>query len=222
MLAGLEAISEGRVLIGEREVNRVSPRDRDIAMVFQDYALYPQMTVRDNLAFGLRSGARRPRMTSSSGCGRAADGAGARRAAGPPPARALRRPAAARRAGPRPGARPAGVPDGRAALQPRRQAARADAGRDQAPAEGDRHHHRLRHPRPGRGDDDGRPHRGDEPRPARAGRHARGALRPAGQPVRRGLHRQPGDELRAGASPRAASCAATASASRRAARPRAS
>src|SRR3954466_5401917 len=54
MLAGLEAISDGRVLIGEREVNRVSPRDRDIAMVFQDYALYPQMTVRDNLAFGLR------------------------------------------------------------------------------------------------------------------------------------------------------------------------
>ncbi len=54
MLAGLEAISGGRVLIGEREVNRVSPRDRDIAMVFQDYALYPQMTVRDNLAFGLR------------------------------------------------------------------------------------------------------------------------------------------------------------------------
>src|SRR5512132_776984 len=54
MLAGLEAISGGRVLIGDREVNRVSPRDRDIAMVFQDYALYPQMSVRDNLAFGLR------------------------------------------------------------------------------------------------------------------------------------------------------------------------
>jgi ABC-type sugar transport system ATPase subunit len=54
MLAGLEAITAGRVLIGEREVNRVSPRDRDIAMVFQDYALYPQMSVRDNLAFGLR------------------------------------------------------------------------------------------------------------------------------------------------------------------------
>ncbi|MGH2969530.1 MAG: ATP-binding cassette domain-containing protein, partial [Solirubrobacteraceae bacterium] len=54
MLAGLEAVSGGRILIGEREVNRVSPRDRDIAMVFQDYALYPQMTVRDNLAFGLR------------------------------------------------------------------------------------------------------------------------------------------------------------------------
>src|SRR4051795_8757999 len=54
MLAGLEAISHGRVLIGDREVNRVSPRDRDVAMVFQDYALYPQMTVFDNLAFGLR------------------------------------------------------------------------------------------------------------------------------------------------------------------------
>ena len=54
MLAGLEAISDGRVLIGDREVNRVSPRDRDVAMVFQDYALYPQMTVRDNLSFGLR------------------------------------------------------------------------------------------------------------------------------------------------------------------------
>jgi ABC-type sugar transport system ATPase subunit len=54
MLAGLEAVSDGRILIGEREVNRVSPRDRDIAMVFQDYALYPQMTVRDNLSFGLR------------------------------------------------------------------------------------------------------------------------------------------------------------------------
>jgi spermidine/putrescine transport system ATP-binding protein len=54
MVAGLEAISEGRISIGSRVVNDVSPRDRDIAMVFQDYALYPQMTVRDNLAFGLR------------------------------------------------------------------------------------------------------------------------------------------------------------------------
>jgi ABC-type sugar transport system ATPase subunit len=54
MLAGLEAITTGVIRIGDREVNRVSPRDRDIAMVFQDYALYPQMSVRDNLAFGLR------------------------------------------------------------------------------------------------------------------------------------------------------------------------
>src|SRR5262245_10236044 len=54
MLAGLEAITSGSVFIGDREVNRVAPRERDIAMVFQDYALYPQMTVFDNLAFGLR------------------------------------------------------------------------------------------------------------------------------------------------------------------------
>jgi ABC-type sugar transport system ATPase subunit len=54
MLAGLEAITEGEIRIGDRVVNRVAPRERDIAMVFQDYALYPQMKVRDNLAFGLR------------------------------------------------------------------------------------------------------------------------------------------------------------------------
>ena len=54
MLAGLESISEGEIRIGERVINRVAPRERDIAMVFQDYALYPQMTVYDNLAFALR------------------------------------------------------------------------------------------------------------------------------------------------------------------------
>jgi ABC-type sugar transport system ATPase subunit len=54
MLAGLESITAGEIAIGERVVNRVAPRERDIAMVFQDYALYPQMTVFDNLAFGLR------------------------------------------------------------------------------------------------------------------------------------------------------------------------
>jgi ABC-type sugar transport system ATPase subunit len=54
MLAGLESISAGEIAIGDRVVNRIAPRERDIAMVFQDYALYPQMTVFDNLAFGLR------------------------------------------------------------------------------------------------------------------------------------------------------------------------
>jgi ABC-type sugar transport system ATPase subunit len=54
MLAGLEAVSAGEIAIGGRVVNRIAPRERDIAMVFQDYALYPQMTVFDNLAFGLR------------------------------------------------------------------------------------------------------------------------------------------------------------------------
>jgi ABC-type sugar transport system ATPase subunit len=54
MLAGLEAVDDGRIEIDGRVVNGVAPRARDVAMVFQDYALYPQMTVRDNMAFGLR------------------------------------------------------------------------------------------------------------------------------------------------------------------------
>src|ERR1700716_51029 len=54
MLAGLEEISDGTVKIGDRVVNDVAPKDRDIAMVFQSYALYPHMTVYDNLSFGLK------------------------------------------------------------------------------------------------------------------------------------------------------------------------
>ncbi|MEO7062923.1 MAG: ATP-binding cassette domain-containing protein, partial [Dokdonella sp.] len=53
MIAGLETITSGTLTIGERVVNDVSPRDRDIAMVFQNYALYPHMSVAENLAFGL-------------------------------------------------------------------------------------------------------------------------------------------------------------------------
>ncbi len=54
MLAGLEEISDGEILIGDRVVNNVAPKDRDVAMVFQSYALYPHMTVYENMAFGLR------------------------------------------------------------------------------------------------------------------------------------------------------------------------
>jgi len=54
MLAGLEEITEGEIRIGDRIVNDLTPKDRDIAMVFQSYALYPHMTVADNLAFGLK------------------------------------------------------------------------------------------------------------------------------------------------------------------------
>ncbi len=54
MLAGLEEISEGDIRIGERIVNDLTPKDRDVAMVFQSYALYPHMTVEQNLAFGLK------------------------------------------------------------------------------------------------------------------------------------------------------------------------
>jgi multiple sugar transport system ATP-binding protein len=54
MIAGLEEITEGEIYIGEKLVNDVQPKDRDIAMVFQNYALYPHMTVYDNMAFGLK------------------------------------------------------------------------------------------------------------------------------------------------------------------------
>jgi len=54
MIAGLEEISEGTMKIGDRVVNDIPPKDRDIAMVFQNYALYPHMTVFDNMAFGLK------------------------------------------------------------------------------------------------------------------------------------------------------------------------
>ena len=54
MIAGLEEISKGDIYIGDKRVNDVAPKDRDIAMVFQNYALYPHMSVYDNLAFGLK------------------------------------------------------------------------------------------------------------------------------------------------------------------------
>jgi multiple sugar transport system ATP-binding protein len=54
MIAGLEEITSGEIIIGERRINDVPPKDRDIAMVFQNYALYPHMTVFDNMSFGLK------------------------------------------------------------------------------------------------------------------------------------------------------------------------
>ena len=80
MIAGLESISAGTLTIGGRVVNDVAPKDRDIAMVFQSYALYPHMTVAENLAFGLklrgepraehreRESARRPPCWNSARC----------------------------------------------------------------------------------------------------------------------------------------------------------
>ncbi|CAN5411528.1 sn-glycerol-3-phosphate ABC transporter ATP-binding protein UgpC [soil metagenome] len=54
MIAGLENVDAGEILLGDRLINEVAPRDRDVAMVFQNYALYPHMTVRENLGFGLK------------------------------------------------------------------------------------------------------------------------------------------------------------------------
>src|SRR5580704_12187367 len=54
MLAGLEEVTSGQIRIGERDVTHLPPKDRDIAMVFQNYALYPHMTVADNMGFALK------------------------------------------------------------------------------------------------------------------------------------------------------------------------
>ena len=194
MIVGLEDITSGDMIIGGKRVNDLAPRDRNLSMVFQNYALYPHMTVFENIAFPLRlsktpddevtpprqRGLRRP----------GAQGAPAAQAGEP-----LRRSAPA--GGHGPGHRPpgGGVPLRRAAVQPRRQAARPDAHGDLPAAAAPGHHHRLRHPRPDRGDDPRRPGlrpaQGQDP----AGRLAARALRAAGQPVRRRLHRLAADEL---------------------------
>ena len=168
----------GDIRIGDRVVNDVEPKDRDIAMVFQSYALYPHMTVARNIEFPLKSrkmaAAEREKLVTA-----AADALGLDDADGAQARAALRRSAPARRAraGDRPP--PAGVPDGRAALEPRRDAPRADPRRAHRAATPARDDGDLRHPRPGRGDDDGSPHRDHARRRAAAGRSAARGLRRA-------------------------------------------
>src|ERR1700732_3196246 len=100
MLAGLENITSGTISIGDRVVNNVQPKERDIAMVFQNYALYPHMTVADNMGFSLKlRGAKQDEIKK--GVSRAARNPGADAAARSLSAPALRRPAPARRHGPR-------------------------------------------------------------------------------------------------------------------------
>jgi oligogalacturonide transport system ATP-binding protein len=98
MLAGLETISGGEVRIGEKIVNNLAPKSRGIAMVFQNYALYPHMTVRENLAFGLKL-SKLPKAQIDPG-GRSGENPRTGRAARSPAAPALRRPGAARGGGP--------------------------------------------------------------------------------------------------------------------------
>ena len=198
MVAGLEDISDGVVRIGERVVNDLSPKSRDIAMVFQSYALYPHLSVRDNIAFPLKI-AKVPKDEIRR---RVDDGGADPRPRAVPQAqaaRALGRPAAAGGDGPRDRPRAGGVPDGRAAVEPRREAPRADARGHQEDPERPRHDDDLRHARPGRGDDDGRPRRGHAQGRAAAGRAAAGALRPPVNVFVARLHRQPGDEHARGA-----------------------
>ena len=194
MVAGLEDITSGDLVIDGEVVNDRAPKDRDIAMVFQSYALYPHMTVGENMAFPLRLA------KVDDERGQAPRGGGREdprpRAAPQPQARQpVRRPAPARGDGARDRAQPEGLPDGRAAVQPRREAARADARGGLADPVAAGHDDDLRDARPDRGDDARRPRRGHARGPAAAGRHAQEPLRAPRQPVRRGLHGVAVDEL---------------------------
>ena len=197
MIVGLEDITDGDMMIGGKKVNDLAPRDRNLSMVFQNYALYPHLTVYENIAFPLRLASASDVRGRREGP-RGVEDPRARRAPRAQARQPVGRPAPAGRDGSRDRPRGRGVPLRRAAVQPRRQAARPDAHGDLAPAEAARHHHGLRHPRPDRGDDAGRPGRGAEAWRAPAARDPARALREPGQPLRRRLHRLPADELPAG------------------------
>ena len=170
MLAGLEEVNDGKIYIGDRDITKLPPKDRDIAMVFQNYALYPHMTVADNMAFSLKM-AKMPAEERK----KAVDGGGADpepdRVPGPQAEGALGWSASAGGDGSGDRAQAAGVLHGRAAVEPGREDAGADPHGHRQAAVRPRCHDGLRHPRPGRGDDDGGPGRGDEGRLPAAGRH---------------------------------------------------
>ena len=170
MLAGLEDVNEGRIRIGERDVTRLQPKDRDIAMVFQNYALYPHMSVAENMGFALKIG-RRAQGGDPQACRGGREDPRPRAVPRPQAQGIVRRPAAAGRDGPSYRSQAPGLPHGRAAVEPRRQASGVDPGGDRRAATSAARHDRLRHPRPGRGHDDGRPGRRPQGRSAPAVRH---------------------------------------------------
>ena len=194
MIAGLEQATEGDIWIGDRRVNDVSPRDRDVAMVFQNYALYPHMNVYRNLSYalspssGLEDGDRRARS----------------------PGRGLPRPHATPRPQARtgcPAASGSGVALGRAIIREPKlflmdeplsnldaKLRRPDAIRDYEAAARIGRDDRLRHPRPERSDDDGKQDRGHARGPDPADRCAASALPPSGERLRRAVHRHAADE----------------------------
>ena len=100
MIAGLEAMTSGDLFIGERRMNLVDPRDRNLAIVFQNYALFPHMTVRGNLSFGMKIRGHAA-VAIGEKVKETATLLGLRRAAGPQTRRAVRRPTSARRPWPR-------------------------------------------------------------------------------------------------------------------------
>jgi len=195
MVAGLEPITDGRVLIGGEVVNALPPKDRDIAMIFQNYALYPHMSAFDNMAFGLKL-----RGMKKESRGDRVNGAAKTLGLAevlPKKPRTLS------------GGQRQRVAMGRAIVREPRAflmdepLSNLDAKLRVEDARGDRpaaaraeRDHDLRHARPGRGDDARRPRRDHARRPAAAGGEAAGPLRPAAQPLRRRIHRLTGDEPR--------------------------
>jgi multiple sugar transport system ATP-binding protein len=164
MIAGLEAISSGDISIDGQVVNELAPMDRDIAMVFQNYALYPHMSVYDNMAFGLKM-----RKFDRHEIGKRVKEAAEILGIGEYLKRKPRQLSGGQRQR---------VALGRAIVRHPRvflfdeplsnldaKLARADAGRAEEAASAARHHGRLRHPRSGRGHDARRPRRCHEGRP---------------------------------------------------------
>jgi len=194
-IAGLEEITGGTISIGGRVVNDLPPKDRDIAMVFQNYALYPHMTVADKLAFGLKL-RHTPKAEIKRRVGEAAEMLGLEPYLN-------RKPAALS------GGQRQRVAMGRAIVREPvaflmdEPLSNLDAklrvsmpGRFEQAARAAGHNDGVRDARPGGGDDAGRPGVRAAGRPAAAGRHPAGAVRRPGQPVRRRVHRLPRDELR--------------------------
>ena len=202
MLAGLEEVNDGAIRIGDRDVTHIPPKDRDIAMVFQNYALYPHMSVADNMGFALKIAGmdksairtrveeaakildltdyldRKPKALSGGQRQRVAMG----RAIVRQPQCFLMD-------------EPLSNLDAKLRVQTRTQIASLQRRLG--------HHHRLRHPRPGRGHDHGRPRRPAQGRAAPAGRLPPQPLRPPRQHLRRRVHRLPGHEHRRGRPHRA-------------------
>ena len=187
MIAGLEEVTEGEIRDrGRATSTHVDPGERDIAMVFQNYALYPAYDRRRQHRLpaagqGRESQAEIQRARRADG----RDPRPRRNCSSASPGRSPAGSASASRWGARSCAQPQRVPDGRAALQPRREAAGPDAGGDRRLQHRARRDDDLRHPRPGRGDDDGNRVAVHAHGRAAAGSAAADAVRPPRQRVRR-------------------------------------
>ena len=195
MIAGLEEIGTGEIAIGGTVVNRVPPKERDIAMVFQNYALYPHMTVRDNMSFALML-AKRTKEDIGERVQKAADILGLapyldrypRQLSGGQRQRVAMGRAIVRDPQVFLFDEPLSNLDAKLRVQMRTEIKELHQRLED--------HVDLRDARPDRGDDDGRQDRRDARRHRRADRRPARPLRSSGEHVRRGIHRLAGDEHR--------------------------